>query len=250
MIIEVKGVRTNGVGGRIIYTLKGFLAEMSKITGVQYNTQDWTKKLEKNGIKVEVGAGKQKKARYIYDEGAAFIINTLISRGFGVDKLKDFAKQTCISLVKKSKKKQATKTDAATPVKATTNGVIAVNISADEKIMVPVAPNKKEIKSAWTKAFYYDSIMGTKDCLTTTMIAKAFGLKSAQTLNKILCENKIQYKQRGQYVLAASYANKGYAKTQTFWVNKGARPETVWTYEGKKFLYDLLKGLGYGVKKQ
>jgi anti-repressor protein len=45
---------------------------------------------------------------------------------------------------------------------------------------------------------------------TTTEIAKELGLKSANVLNAILEEKKIQYKQNSTWVLYSKYADKGY----------------------------------------
>lgn len=209
------------------YTLSNVLKTISKITGKSYNVGDWKDKLSKNSIDFTQGIGTKKNAIYIQYDGVKFIINSLIERGEKIDELKDFAALNKIVLHK---------TEATTNIE-------------ERKLVIPENPSKNAIKTAWTKAFNYDNILSTKNCMTTTMIAKAFGMKSAFELNKILVENKIQYKQRGMYILSSQYSNKGYAKVQTFWINNAARPEMVWTYTGKQFLYDLLLKLGYVAKK-
>lgn len=45
---------------------------------------------------------------------------------------------------------------------------------------------------------------------TTTEIAKELGFRSAVAFNRVLCEQHIQYKQNGTYVLYAEYAELGY----------------------------------------
>ena len=45
---------------------------------------------------------------------------------------------------------------------------------------------------------------------TTTEIAKELGLKSANALNQLLEEDKIQYKVNGTWVLCSKYSDKEY----------------------------------------
>lgn len=45
---------------------------------------------------------------------------------------------------------------------------------------------------------------------TSLEIAKELNLKSANELNKILEENKVQYKVNGTWVLTSKYSDKGY----------------------------------------
>lgn len=58
------------------------------------------------------------------------------------------------------------------------------------------------------KATYYDLVLQSKGTVSITVIAKDFGM-TAQELNKILCDKKIQRKVSGVYVLNKKYADKG-----------------------------------------
>lgn len=94
------------------------------------------------------------------------------------------------------------------------------------------------------KASYYDVILHSPGLLSVTQIAKDYG-ESAVWLNKILAEEKVQYKHRKEWILYSKYADKGYATSQT-----GTHPtsegidshlHTYWTQKGRQFIYELLK---------
>ena len=71
-----------------------------------------------------------------------------------------------------------------------------------------------ENKKLAPKAEVVDIILTAKNCYTTTDIAKELGM-GAQTLNKKLCEMRIQRKFQDHYVLYAKYQDKGYTETRT-----------------------------------
>ena len=76
-------------------------------------------------------------------------------------------------------------------------------------------------------------------------IAKDFNLSGIK-LNKILCENKIQYKQGKQYNLYQKYIDMDLAKSYTYLDTNGSSHMCLkWTEKGRKFIYELLKELGY-----
>lgn len=96
------------------------------------------------------------------------------------------------------------------------------------------------------KADYTDRILKNKGLVTTTQIAKDYGM-SAQEMNKLLHDLKIQYKQSGQWLLYSKYHSKGYTHSETIdIVRTDGTPDitmnTKWTQKGRLFLYDLLKG--------
>lgn len=98
------------------------------------------------------------------------------------------------------------------------------------------------------KADYTDRILKSKSLVTTTQIAKDYGM-SATKLNKILHELEVQYKQSGQWLLYSKYHSKGYTHSETieFVNSKGLTQtsmHTKWTQKGRLFLYDLLKDEG------
>lgn len=111
------------------------------------------------------------------------------------------------------------------------------------------AVQQQQIAELSPKATYYDLVLQCPDLISVTEIAKDYG-KSAKWLNKILSENKVQYKQRGVWLLYQKYAEKGYTSTkkEPFIDAKGiqhTKPHTYWTQKGRLFLYEFLKGLGY-----
>lgn len=90
------------------------------------------------------------------------------------------------------------------------------------------------------KVEYVDEILSCNDALLTTNIAFDYGL-SAQALNKILCEERVQRKVRGQYVLYADYMGKGYTKTETRVIKDKPRIHTLWTQKGRMLIHEVLK---------
>ena len=95
------------------------------------------------------------------------------------------------------------------------------------------------------KADYCDKVLTCENGYTVTQIAKEYGM-SAMAFNKILKDFRIQFKQRGQWLLYAPYAKQGYTDTYTYPAKKGkyAATTTVWTQAGRAFLYEFLKNRG------
>ena len=95
------------------------------------------------------------------------------------------------------------------------------------------------------KADYYDQILKSKKLIAIGQIAKDYGM-SAQAMNKLLHELKVQYKQGGQWLLYQNHATKGYTSSETHQYKKKDGTEdfqllTKWTQKGRIFLYELLK---------
>ena len=110
------------------------------------------------------------------------------------------------------------------------------------------AIQKQQLIELNPKATYYDLVLQCKDLISTTQIAKDYG-KSAMWLNKLLAENKIQFKQSDIWILYKKYAEQGYTQTKTDpYIGKDGkthtRPRTCWTQKGRLFIYDFLKSLG------
>ena len=101
---------------------------------------------------------------------------------------------------------------------------------------------EKQIEEISPKARYYDVILQCKNAIPMTVIAKDYGM-SANALNKLLYDLKVQYKVDGIWVLYQKHSNQNYTITQTHYVNddKLAIPHTYWTQKGRQFIYDLLK---------
>ena len=111
------------------------------------------------------------------------------------------------------------------------------------------AVQQQQIAELNPKATYYDLVLQCSDLVSATVIAKDYG-KSAKWLNKILADNKVQFRQGGIWVLYKKYAEKGYTqtKTDTYVDHNGishTKPHTHWTQKGRLFIYEFLKGLGY-----
>ena len=69
---------------------------------------------------------------------------------------------------------------------------------------------------------------------------------SAQEMNALLHDFKIQYLQSGQWLLYARHHDKGYVHSETFPIThkdgrKDIKMNTKWTQKGRLFLYNLLK---------
>ena len=103
----------------------------------------------------------------------------------------------------------------------------------------------EKISELKPKADYVDRILKSTSLVTTTQIAKDYGM-GAPTFNKKLKELKVQHNVGGQWVLTYKYQGKGYASSETIEVEKrdGSTKtvmHTKWTQKGRLFLHDFLK---------
>ena len=73
---------------------------------------------------------------------------------------------------------------------------------------------EQRLAEATPKISYYDIVLQSESLLSTTEIAKDYGL-SAKRLNKILRDEKIQFHRSGRWFLYAGYAQRGYAQSKT-----------------------------------
>ena len=102
----------------------------------------------------------------------------------------------------------------------------------------------EQIAQLKPRAEYADNVLDSITCITTTQLAKELDM-TAQELNRLLCEMRIQYWQSGQYLLYADYARQGYAKNRTHSYrghDNTLRTNTylVWTERGRDFIHQLL----------
>lgn len=82
-----------------------------------------------------------------------------------------------------------------------------------------------------------NNLVYSKKLYTTTEIAKELGFKSANALNNILEEDKIQYKVNGTWVLCSKYSDKEYVSIkQTELDNGKIIYDRKWTGIGRDFL--------------
>lgn len=106
------------------------------------------------------------------------------------------------------------------------------------------------------KADYTDKVLLSPEKLTTTEVAKSFGMKSPQKLNGILIDLGVQYRTKHNYVLCSPYSDLGYVRVNTHIFSDGEEKlvgttyQLVWTEKGRNFLYNLLVEKGYLQKKE
>lgn len=96
------------------------------------------------------------------------------------------------------------------------NGIYATdnvidNILNNPDFGIELLTKLKEERAARLEAEKTNAIlMHVNKTYTMTEIAKEIGLKSANELNKILAEKKIQYKSNGTWVMYSDYSDLGY----------------------------------------
>ena len=100
---------------------------------------------------------------------------------------------------------------------------------------------EQALLEAAPKVSYYDVVLASPSLITTTEIAKDYGL-SAKKLNQILREEQVQFHRSGRWFLYARFAEQGYTQSKTHEYNEGkTRTHMYWTQKGRLFIYDLLK---------
>lgn len=123
---------------------------------------------------------------------------------------------------------------------------LKVEREARKHAELEAASAKQVIGELKPKADYTDRILSSKGTVTTTAIAKDYGM-SATGFNKLLHELHVIYKIEKQWFLYAKYQAKGYTHSKTFaFRHSDGRPDcniqTEWTQKGRLFLYEFLKG--------
>ncbi|QBJ03322.1 antirepressor [Lactobacillus phage 3-SAC12] len=98
-----------------------------------------------------------------------------------------------------------------------------------------------EVKKDKPKADYFDKQMKNPGLMTTTVIAKSYGM-TANKLNKLLNKLGVIYKQGKNWIMYDKYAHQGYADYEQ-WSdedNKHVHMLLKWTSKGRKLIYDML----------
>lgn len=101
----------------------------------------------------------------------------------------------------------------------------------------------KEERTARIEAEKKNAIlMHVNTTYTATEIAKELNLKSANELNKLLADKKIQYKVGGTWVLYSQYSNLGYEEIKQETLDNGKVVyHRKFTQLGRDFILNLLK---------
>lgn len=107
---------------------------------------------------------------------------------------------------------------------------------------------EQQISEIEPKLTYVDKILNSKGTITITQIAKDYDL-SGTALNKILHEERIQYKVNKQWVLYTKYTNKGLTQSETIDIKRSnGDPDvtinTRWTQKGRLFIHEILTKRG------
>ncbi|HFQ4771669.1 TPA: phage antirepressor [Staphylococcus aureus] len=108
---------------------------------------------------------------------------------------------------------------------------------------------QQEIGELKPKADYVDEILKSTGTLATTQIAADYGI-SAQKLNKLLHEARLQRKVNKQWVLYSEHMGKSYTESDTIpIVRSDGREDTVlqtrWTQKGRLKIHEIMTEFGY-----
>ncbi|HDG5755304.1 TPA: phage antirepressor KilAC domain-containing protein [Staphylococcus aureus] len=108
---------------------------------------------------------------------------------------------------------------------------------------------QQEIGELKPKADYVDEILKSTGTLATTQIAADYGI-SAQKLNKLLHEARLQRKVNKQWVLYTEHMGKSYTDSDTIpIVRSDGREDTVlqtrWTQKGRLKIHEIMTEFGY-----
>lgn len=122
---------------------------------------------------------------------------------------------------------------------------------AEEKRLALEAENeiqRQQIADFQPIRQYVDEILSSTGTMVITQIAADYGM-SARALNKILCEEGIQRKVNGQWILYKEHMGKGYTSSKTVQItHKDGTPNTkintVWTQKGRLMIHEILKSRG------
>ena len=97
----------------------------------------------------------------------------------------------------------------------------------------------EKVKELQPKAVYCDNVLASDELLTSTQIAKEFGM-SAYRFNQLMNELGVIYRQGKTWVVYKKYANEGLVKNYTTIKYGNSITYMKWTQAGRKFLHDIL----------
>jgi phage antirepressor YoqD-like protein len=119
---------------------------------------------------------------------------------------------------------------------------LAANLAeTNEALQLQNAQKEQIIHELKPKATYYDLVLQTNSVVAISKITKDYGF-SARSLNEILHDEGIQFKQGGCWLLYQKFADKGYTQSKTQLIDETrSKMHTYWTQKGRLFIYELLK---------
>lgn len=222
--------------------------ELHEFLGVETPYRKWFPRMVEYGFTEGKDFNVDKKVR-VEEEGSREVARELTDHLLTIDMAKELAmiqrtergKQARLYFIQVEK-------DYNSPEKIMAR---ALRIAEKElsTLKLETKAQAQQIAELQPKATYYDLVLQNPDLISTSLIAKDYGL-SGKALNKILHELGIQFNQGGVWLLYAKYQDKGYTSTKTTVFprtdgTQGLSILTKWTQKGRLFLYDILKANGY-----
>ncbi|MBE9446815.1 MULTISPECIES: phage antirepressor KilAC domain-containing protein [Bacilli] len=118
-----------------------------------------------------------------------------------------------------------------------------------ERLLEQNSIQQQQIGELKPKADYVDEILKSPGTMTITQIAADYGL-SAQKLNKLLHQARLQRRVGKQWVLYTEHMNKGYTKSHTIEIVRSdgrpdTQPQTRWTQKGRLKIHEIMTDFGY-----
>lgn len=118
-----------------------------------------------------------------------------------------------------------------------------------EKLLEQNSIQQQQIGELKPKADYVDEILKSPGTMTITQIAADYGL-SAQKLNKLLHQARLQRRVGKQWVLYTEHMNRGYTKSHTIEIVRSdgrpdTQPQTRWTQKGRLKIHEIMTDFGY-----
>lgn len=173
-------------------------------------------------------SGKQNKMYYLNRDGFTFI-----AMGFTGRKADEFKLKYIEAF---NRMEQALKEQQATPFKLP---------QTYSEALYELAEKAKQIEALEPRAKKYDRYLSSKGLITTTEVAKEYGM-SGRELNEFLHGKGIIYKRGGKWFVYQKYANDALAGYEIYMPrdDKEVRRTLKWTTKGVQFIRDLLDAEG------
>lgn len=172
--------------------------------------------------------GEQRKMYYLNRDGFTFI-----AMGFTGRKADEFKLKYIEAF---NRMEQALKEQQATPFKLP---------QTYSEALYELAEKAKQIEALEPRAKKYDRYLSSKGLITTTEVAKEYGM-SGRELNEFLHGKGIIYKRGDKWFVYQKYANDALAGYEIYMPrdDKEVRRTLKWTTKGVQFIRDLLDAEG------